>query len=47
MGLALSGSGALLRTSASDIQVFTINPDLTLTPGAATGASPAESRFIA
>ena len=39
MGLALSGSGALLRTSASDIQVFTINPDPTLTPGSATGAS--------
>jgi hypothetical protein len=31
VGLALSGSGALLRTSASDIQVFMINPDLTLT----------------
>jgi hypothetical protein len=29
VGLALSGSGRLLRTSASDIQVFTINPDLT------------------
>jgi hypothetical protein len=29
VGLALSGSGALLRTSASDIQVFTINPDPT------------------
>ena len=37
MGLALSESGALLRTSVSDIQVFTIN--LALTPGSATGAS--------
>ena len=39
VGLALSESGALLRTSVSDIQVFTINPDLALAPGSATGAS--------
>jgi hypothetical protein len=39
VGLALSGSGPHLRSSASDIQVFTINPDLTLTPGSPTPAS--------
>ena len=36
VGLALSGSGPLLRTSASDMQVFTINRDLPLTRGSAT-----------
>ncbi len=39
VGVALAGTGTLLRTSASDIQVFTINSDLTLTTGSTIGAS--------
>ncbi len=38
VGLAFTASGPLLRTSASDIQVFTINSNSTLTANSSIGA---------